>query len=297
MTDKGASVLALLKQKADKIVNAQNYLQLFCEEEFIRRLSKSKYADNFILKGGFFLYCLTNFDSRVTYDIDFLLNKIPHDEEKLKEILIEIISTQSGNDFISFEIRKISKINLQMKYHGLSVSLVGKIKNTKTPFNIDFGVGDIIFPSIEKRKLPTQLKHFDRPIVNTYSIESTIAEKIDSILHLKDSTSRMKDFFDIYYLSFHFDFEGSNLIGAFKTTFINRNRKFNISDFNCVLNLYKNNDLCKLWQAFINKVNITNISFKEVLFYIYNFLHEPLEHLFNDKPFNKHWNSSLYKWE
>lgn len=150
MTDKGASVLALLKQKADKIVNAQNYLQLFCEEEFIRRLSKSKYADNFILKGGFFLYCLTNFDSRVTYDIDFLLSKIPNDEEKLKEILIEIILTQSGNDFISFEIRKISKINLQMKYHGLSVSLVGKIKNTKTPFNIDFGVGDIIFPSIKK---------------------------------------------------------------------------------------------------------------------------------------------------
>lgn len=53
MTDKGASVLALLKQKADKIVNAQNYLQLFCEEEFIRRLSKSKYADNFILKVDF----------------------------------------------------------------------------------------------------------------------------------------------------------------------------------------------------------------------------------------------------
>ena len=105
--------------------------QRFMFERILERISVSEYQDNFILKGGFFLYCLTNFDSRVTYDIDFLLSKIPNDEEKLKEILIEIISTQSDNDFISFEIRKISKINLQMKYHGLSVSLVGKIKILK----------------------------------------------------------------------------------------------------------------------------------------------------------------------
>ena len=55
------------------------------------------------------------------------------------------------------------------------------IKNTRTPFSIDFGVGDVIVPKQEKRKIPTQLDDFTAPVVNTYSLETTIAEKIDAI--------------------------------------------------------------------------------------------------------------------
>ena len=78
MADVAASVLARLKNKAAK--SGRNYqlcLQLFCQEEFLRRLEKSKYAENLVLKGGLFLYSLTNFDSRVTADVDFLLRKMP----------------------------------------------------------------------------------------------------------------------------------------------------------------------------------------------------------------------------
>jgi predicted nucleotidyltransferase component of viral defense system len=66
---------------------------------------------------------------------------------------------------------------------------------------MDFGVGDIIVPKQEKRKKPTQLSDFDAPMLNTYSIETTIAVKIDAILSLMEFSSRMKDYYDIYYLA------------------------------------------------------------------------------------------------
>ena len=101
MADIGASVLARLKNKA--IESGRSYqlcLQLFCQEEFLRRLEKSKYAENFVLKGGLFIYSLTDFDSRVTVDIDFLLRKIPNTPEQLKKVIDEIINTPTGNEFI-----------------------------------------------------------------------------------------------------------------------------------------------------------------------------------------------------
>lgn len=108
MPDIAASVLTRLQNKATESGRTyQLCLQLFCQEEFLRRLEKSKYAENLVLKGGLFIYSITNFDSRVTADIDILLRKIPNSPEKLKAVLEDIISTPTGNDFISFEITNI----------------------------------------------------------------------------------------------------------------------------------------------------------------------------------------------
>lgn len=57
-------------------------------------------------------------------------------------------------------------------------------------------------PEQEKRRIPTQLDDFESPIINTYSIETTVAEKIDAILSLMEFSSRMKDYYDILQLLF-----------------------------------------------------------------------------------------------
>ena len=107
MADIAAFVLARLKNKAAESGRTyQLCLQLFCQEEFLRRLEKSRYADNLILKGGLFIYSVTNFDSRVTVDVDFLLREVPNTPEKLKPVLEEIIRTSTGNDFVRFEIQR-----------------------------------------------------------------------------------------------------------------------------------------------------------------------------------------------
>ena len=94
MPDIGASILAKLKNKAKSTgMPYQQCLQLFFQEEFLRRLSKSKYAENLILKGGLFIYTLTNFESRATVDVDFLLRHMGSNMEHMDDVIKDIIAT------------------------------------------------------------------------------------------------------------------------------------------------------------------------------------------------------------
>lgn len=137
--DMGASVIARLKNKAKETGKPfQLHLQLFCQEEFLRRLASSRYAENLVLKGGLFIYTLTNFESRATVDIDFLLRQFPGTIEDIKRMVDEIIAVDSGNDFITFSSRGFETISPQRKYTGVSFQMVGQIKNTRTPFDVDF---------------------------------------------------------------------------------------------------------------------------------------------------------------
>ena len=289
MADIGASVLAKLRNKAKETGRSnQLCMQLFCQEEFLRRLEKSKYADNFVLKGGLFLYTLTEFDSRVTVDVDFMLRKIPNTPEKLREVISEIIEADETNDFITFEIKDVSPISVNKQYPGIHADIVARIKNTRTPFGIDFGIGDVIVPGAKKRKLPTQLDDFPAPTVNTYSIETTVAEKLDAILGLMEFSSRMKDYYDIYYLANKFDFDGKTLTEALKKTFANRNRTFTIEQFDQMLSFSADDAMQKKWTAFCKKVN-TESKFDTVLETIREFLLPPYQAAVEGKVFTKIW--------
>ena len=297
MADISTSVLARLKNKAAESGRSyQLCLQLFCQEEFLRRLEKSKYAENLVLKGGLFIYSLTDFDSRVTVDVDFLLRRIPNTPEQLKVILEEIIATDTGNDFITFEIKNVAPIAVAKKYAGIGASLVAKIKNTKTPFGIDFGVGDVIVPKQEKRKIPTQLDDFNAPMVNTYSLETTIAEKLDAILSLMEFSSRMKDYYDLYYLANKFDFDGESLTKALNATFENRGHHFMVEQFEQIMTFGSDDAMQKKWKAFCRKIDTKTDDFITVLKTIRKFLSEPYRVAVENKEFVETWSASNGKW-
>ena len=297
MADIAASVLARLKNKAAESGRSyQLCLQLFCQEEFLRRLEKSKYAENLVLKGGLFLYSLTDFDSRVTVDVDFLLRQVPNTPEQLKTVLEEIIATPTGNDFVTFEIKDVAPIAVAKKYAGIGASVVARIKNTKTPFSIDFGVGDVIVPKQEKRKIPTQLSDFDAPTVNTYSLETTIAEKIDAILSLMEFSSRMKDYYDIYYLANKFDFDGTTLAEAMKKTFDNRGHSFTVEQFEQVMRFDDDAAMQKKWKAFVRKIDTKTDDYSTVLKTIKAFLTESFVAVVAEKEFAKKWSGQDKVW-
>lgn len=297
MADIAASVLARLKNKAKESGRSyQLCMQLFCQEEFLRRLEKSEYAENLVLKGGLFIYSLTDFDSRVTVDVDFLLRKIPNTPEQLKVILEKIIAVDTGNDFVTFEIKDIAPIAVAKKYAGIGASIIARIKNTKTPFGIDFGVGDVIVPYQEKRNLPTQLPDFNSPTVNTYSIETTIAEKLDAILSLMEFSSRMKDYYDIYYLANKFDFDGTTLTEALKKTFANRNHNFTIEQFRQMIEFDSDDAMQKKWKAFAKKINAKTDAFEVVLKTIKVFLSGPFSAAVENKKFDDKWSADKSEW-
>ena len=297
MADIAASVLARLKNKAAESGRSyQLCLQLFCQEEFLRRLEKSKYAENLVLKGGLFIYSLTDFDSRVTVDVDFLLRQMPNTPEQLKTVLEEIIATPTGNDFITFEIKNVAPIAVAKKYAGIGASVVACIKNTKTPFSIDFGVGDVIVPKQEKRKIPTQLSDFDAPTVNTYSLETTIAEKIDAILSLMEFSSRMKDYYDIYYLANKFDFDGATLTEALKKTFENRGHSFTVEQFEQVMGFDSDGAMQKKWKAFTRKIDTKTDDYSAVLKTIKVFLTKPFIAAVKSEAFTEKWSAADGEW-
>lgn len=296
MSDIAASVLARLKNKAaERSKSYQLCLQLFCQEEFLRRLGKSKYAENLVLKGGLFLYSLTDFDSRVTADVDFLLRQVPNTPEQLKSILEDIIIVPTGNDFITFEIKNVAPIAVAKKYAGIGASIVAHIKNTRTPFSIDFGVGDVIVPKQEKRQIPTQLPEFESPKVNTYSVETTVAEKLDAILSLMEFSSRMKDYYDIYYIANKFDFEGGVLTEALRKTFSNREHNFSLEQFNQVMSFADDSAMQKKWKAFCRKIDQTD-DFSRVLKTIKTFLAEPFASTVRSNEFTEKWSSADGEW-
>ena len=296
--DMGASVIARLKNKAKETGKPfQLHLQLFCQEEFLRRLAASRYAENLVLKGGLFIYTLTNFESRATVDIDFLLRQFPGTIEDIKRMVDEVIAVDSGNDFIAFSSRGFETISPQRKYTGVSFQLVGQIKNTRTPFDVDFGVGDVIVPNSHKRTIPVQLDGFEVPEVLTYSLESTIAEKFDALLQRLELTSRMKDIYDIYYLSSMFDFDGRALQQAVFETLQNRGTAYERDSFDRVIALAENKDIQVRWRQYLRRLKMPELALDDVMHSIDRYLHPVWNAIINESELTLTWQSQSGAWK
>ena len=297
MADMAASVLAKLKNKAKTSgIGYQQCLQLFFQEEFLRKLSGSKYAENFILKGGLFIYTLTNFESRATVDVDFLMRGLNNDLDRMDEIISEILAVDTGNDFITLEAGKTEPISMQRKYHGVSTQITGYIKNVRVPFNVDIGVGDVIVPKAERRNIQTQLEGYNEPEILTYSLESTIAEKFDAILQRFELTGRMKDFYDIYYLSRTFDFEGLKLQTAIQETLQNRGTTYEKDSFVRVLALADDTNMQTKWRYFLKTLGNPEIAFADVICGIKVFLYPVWNALVGEDELMSSWNPKTAKW-
>jgi hypothetical protein len=172
MGSSSASVLARLKNKAKQEgIPFQQLLNLFCQEEFIRRLAQCSYSDKLILKGGFLLYAISGFTSRPTIDADYLLKNQSNEIGSIESMVQSILEEKTTNEFVTINIRNIETISVIKEYHGLRVNLISHIGKTRTPFSIDFGIGDVIITSAVKRTLPVLLEDFTLPTILTYSLE------------------------------------------------------------------------------------------------------------------------------
>lgn len=298
MSDIGASILAKLKNKAKASgISYQQCLQLFFQEEFLRRLEKSKYAGNLILKGGLFIYILTEFESRVTVDIDFLLERMNGDMKHIDEVISEILGTPTGNNVTVILLAKKSEpISLLRKYPGVRSQIIGKIKNILVPFDVDIGMGDVILPKAKKHRVKPLLDGFLAPTILTYSLESVISEKLDAIVQRFELTGRMKDFFDIYYLSHKYDFDGKNLRDAIKQTFTNRGTPYGREYFSRIKSLADDKDMQIKWRHFLKSIQGKEISLETVIEGIVWFLEPVWNAILNESEFQKKWSNSDSRW-
>jgi predicted nucleotidyltransferase component of viral defense system len=201
----------------------QEALVYYGLERTIYRISVSQYASHFILKGGIFLYAI--FDrkyERATTDVDLLARRISNSAEEMKVVFRDIFA-QDTNDALNFDLNSITVEDITefKEYHGLHISAVAYLDRTRIPIGIDIGFGDVIYPNAVEIEFPVILD-MEVPRVNAYSLESSIAEKLEAIVKNGFLNSRYKDFYDIYVLSEKFPFNYEELHNAVKETFTNR---------------------------------------------------------------------------
>ena len=177
-------------------VHANVLLVSFFFDAFISRLAKSKYADKFIFKGGFYLATLLGVKNRYTADIDFLLRKEIMNENRLKEIFTDIIAIDA-DDSITFEISDISPIRDEDAYGGFSILLTGHLENVRQSFHVDVATGDPITPKDIEYSYQSLISN-ETIAFRAYNLETVVAEKLQTILFRGLLNSRCKDYYDIY---------------------------------------------------------------------------------------------------
>lgn len=298
MSHSSASILARLKNKAkEEGIAFQQLLNLFFQEEFIRRLARSDYREKLILKGGFLLYSISGFTTRPTVDADYLLKNHSNELDSVDQLVRSILEKKSQNEFMEIEIRSIEPISEMKEYNGIRVNLIGYMGKTKTPFSIDFGVGDTIVPAALTRTLPVLLDGFEKPTILTYSLESTISEKFDAIIRFMESTGRMKDFYDIYYLATSFEFDGRKIQEAIYETLSKRRTPYEKDTVQVIERLISNDGIISRWNIFCKKVLKYELSLDEVVRLIISFLDPPFQAMIEEDELTKNWNSNKRKYE
>ena len=129
------------------------------------------------------------------------------------------------------------------------------------------------------------------------SLETTIAEKIDAILSLMEFSSRMKDYYDIYYLANKFDFDGATLTEALRKTFKNRGHAFTVEQFEQVMAFDGEEAMQKKWKAFCRKIDTKTDNYGTVLKTISDFLAKPFSAAISSNNFSAKWHIDVCLWK
>lgn len=296
--NKAASVKARLMNVAEKEKRSyQEILQTYGLERVIYRLSRSKFADKFTLKGGIFLYAL--FDgkySRSTTDIDLLGREISREKDALKAIFEEVLSVNL-DDGIVFDSSTIRAGDIaQVKsYPGIRITAMAFLERTRIPITIDIGFGDSIVPAPVSLPFPAILDDSNTNI-SAYSLESVVAEKLEAVTALGFLNSRYKDFFDICMLSRSFAFDGKQLVAAISETFRTRNTSVHvITAFD--ESFFADAIHQRRWEAFIKKkATLSSLTLADVVNEIMRFLLPVLNALREGNSFDKLWDYSASAW-
>ena len=244
-----------LMDKAKNIANRSNItvnevLQNYMFERILERLSISKYKYNFILKGGLLLSSIMGIDTRTTMDMDTCIKGIELTDEELYKVLTEILSINI-DDNVTFTIKNFKPIREEDTYGGLKYNLIATFDGIKVNLSIDIATGDVITP----REIEYDYKMLfeDRTLqLITYPIETIIAEKYQTVIERGILNSRMKDYYDLYYLLSKKLYNNDTLKEAIKKTFSKRNTDINI--INQRMQEIEESDFLKdLWNNYANK--------------------------------------------
>jgi predicted nucleotidyltransferase component of viral defense system len=218
-----ASVQARLLQRSRELnVEHQLTLARFGGERLLYRLSKSEFADRFILKGAALLLLWLDEAIRPTQDVD-LLGFGDTSAEALKGIFVALCKLDAPEDGLTFlaDSIRVDTIRDGQEYGGMRVTLMAMLGKVRIPLQVDIGTGDAVVPPPETIDYPG-LIDLPQARLRVYRPETAIAEKTEAMVRLALANSRMKDLFDVRGLAMTHAFSGNTLRAALAATFTRR---------------------------------------------------------------------------
>jgi len=284
-------LLALARERGEDF---QLILTHYGLERLLYRLSKSDYRDRLILKGAMLFMLWSDQPHRPTRDVDFL-GIGDSSEDALQAIFRDLCVIPVKDDGLAFltDSVQVERIRDELEYGGLRVKLFGSLASARIRIQADIGFGDDMTPEPREIEYPTMLGH-PAPILNVYPRESVVAEKYQALVNLGMANSRMKDFYDIWFIAREFDFDGRALSVAIRNTFSRRRTPLpKHTPPGLCPEFYEDAHKKTQWNAFLRKGTITPPlslpSLSIVCLFLQTFLLPPTQALIQDKDFESAW--------
>ncbi|MCC6501257.1 MAG: nucleotidyl transferase AbiEii/AbiGii toxin family protein [Anaerolineales bacterium] len=276
-----ASILTRLRNQAiERNRPFAETLQYYAMERFLYRLSKTNYADKFILKGGLLFYVWNLSLRRSTRDIDFR-GYISRDRSTLLKIIHQVIEVSAPEDGLVFDPQSVSveETQIDADYRGIRIKLVALLERTHIPVQIDIGFSDELILKPETIEYPNMLP--DQKIVRMkgYPKETVVAEKFHAMIRHGDLNSRMKDYYDLWLISETFEFDDTFLQKAIQATFKKRETDIPTERPSSLSADFARANQTR-WRNFLKKLELDNIQvndFQTVLQKIWKFLEQPVQ--------------------
>jgi hypothetical protein len=297
VTNVAASVHQRLLNLAREHKEEFNFLLTkYALERLLFRVSQSKHADVFVLKGALLFELWTEKRYRPTRDADFLASG-ENSLERLCGIFKEICDEAVVDDGLRFDPASVraERIKEDADYEGIRVKFRGHLEKAAVSVQIDIGFGDVITPEATKVAFPSMLG-FPKANLLAYPKETVVAEKFEAMVKLGMVNSRMKDFHDVRSLCQEFSFDGRTLSAAVWNTFSRRNpdnpgRAVEKTPLMLTPAFFEDENKQKQWAAWCrkNRGYVNDISLKRVCLDIGEFLRPVLEALRDRRSFDRSW--------
>lgn len=248
-------------------VNANSLLQMCLFEGILEKISKSKYKNHFILKGGLLISSLIGVEMRSTLDMDTTIRGLPMNEENISKILHEILEINIDAD-IEYHLVKLERIRIEDLYEDFSATISCRYGKINTNLNIDITTGDIITPK-EVQYFYEKILEEGSISILTYTIETIIAEKFETISSRNITTTRARDFYDLYmlYNLYKSKIDKNILKEAITLTSRHRNSYSLVLQYKEIVKLfYQSDSLKNLWMKYVqNNSYAKDISFNDTI--------------------------------
>jgi hypothetical protein len=290
--DIGASVRQrLLNQSRAQERPFQELLQYFAMERFLYRLAQSPFADLFVLKGALLLTAWRAPASRPTMDID-LAGRTSNELDHIAELVRTMCNTPAEPDGIEFNSASVeaSRIKEDADYAGVRATFHAMLARARIPMQIDIGFGDVMVTGPIQIVYPAMLD-FPAPVIRSYNKETVVAEKLEALTALGLLNSRMKDFYDLAFLSRMYPFDGEVLTAAIAATFGHRGTTVEAEPLGLTPAFHHDPTRAIQWRAFVQRSRFPDQpgELRRLIDDIRRFARQPLAAVSEKKTFKAFW--------